>query len=96
MRRFKLVMLVFGLCLLPLAGYLAVLAGHILRSRQFPYPGATVWRDTRIARGRPALIRGWGLVFCAVLVLGLALYAAYIPYLLEHTQRTHPAPGAGP
>jgi len=95
MRRFKLFMLIFGLCLLPLALYFAVLAGRILRSRQFPYPGATVWRDTRIVRGRRALIRGWGLAVCALAFVGMAIFAAYIPYTVASKPHGHLSVGSG-
>lgn len=83
LRRFKRVMAAFGFSMLPMAAVLGMMAGKIIRSRQFPYPGMSVWRDTPIARGRPALVRGWGLAACAALLIGLAIYAAHIPYEVD-------------
>jgi hypothetical protein len=86
--RLKLVMLCFGLSLLPIVTYLAWLSSRIIRSRQFPSPGATVWRDTRIERGRKAVLRGWVIAACAMCLTGLAIYAAYLPYLSFGSQST--------
>jgi hypothetical protein len=78
-RRFQWVMCAIGASLVPIAVYFALVAARIIRSVQFPYPGMKVWRDTRIVRGRTALVRGWTIAFLAVFILGLAVYAAYIP-----------------
>jgi hypothetical protein len=88
-RRFQWVMIAIGAGLVPFATYFALFAARIIRSRQFPYPGAKVWRDTPIVRGTRALVRGWTIAFLAVLLLGLAVYAAYIPTMVA--SRSHPA-----
>jgi hypothetical protein len=72
-RRFQWVMIWIGASLVPFAAYFALFAARIIRSRQFPYPGMKVWRDTRITRGRWALVRGWTIAFLAVFLLGLAV-----------------------
>jgi hypothetical protein len=81
-RRFQWVMIAIGAGLVPFAAYFALFAARIIRSRQFPDPGMKVRRDTRIVRGRRALVRGWTIAFLAVLLLGLAVYAAYIPTMV--------------
>jgi hypothetical protein len=81
-RRFQWVMIGIGIGLVPFAVYFALFAARIIRSGQFPYPGATVWRDMPIVRGTRALVRGWAIAFCAVFLLGLAVYAAYIPTMV--------------
>jgi hypothetical protein len=88
-RRFQWVMIAIGAGLVPFAAYLAVVAARIIRSGQFPYPGMTVWRDTPIVRGTRALVQGWTIAFLAVLLLGLAVYAAYIPTIVA--SHRHPA-----
>jgi hypothetical protein len=88
-RRFQWVMIAIGAGLVPFAAYFALFAARIIRSRQFPYPGAKVWRDTPIVRGTRALVRGWTIAFLAVLLLGLAVYAAYIPTIVA--SHSHPA-----
>jgi hypothetical protein len=100
-RRFQWVMFGIGASLVPFAVYIALFAARIIRSRQFPYPGAIVWRDTRIVRGTRALVRGWTMAFLAALLLGMAIYAAYIPAVLAKHQRsistrTIPAPSDQP
>jgi hypothetical protein len=55
-------------------------ARKILLSRQYPPPGAWLWRDTRIVRGNKAVRNAWlyiaaGTAAC-VACLGLALYIA--------------------
>jgi hypothetical protein len=87
-RRFQWVMIGVGASLVPFAVYFAWFAARIIRSGQFPHPGATVWRDTPVVRGGRALARGWALAFCALVLLGLAVYAAYIPSLLAKHQRS--------
>ncbi len=74
--------------LVPFAAYFACLAARILRSGQFPYPGATVWRDTPIVRGTRALVRGWVIALFSVGFLGLAVYAVYMPNLVAKHQRS--------
>jgi hypothetical protein len=86
-RRFQWVMIGIGAGLVPFATYFALFAARIIRSRQFPYPGAKVWRDTPIVRGTRALVRGWTIAFLAVLLLGLAGYAAYIPTMVAEKQK---------
>jgi hypothetical protein len=81
-RRFQWLMMTIGASLVPFAVYFALFAARIIRSRQFPYPGMKVWRDTPIVRGRGALLRGWAIAFLAVFLLGLAVYAACIPSML--------------
>jgi hypothetical protein len=88
-RRFQWVMIVIGAGLVPFAAYFALLAARIIRSGQFPYPGMKVWRDTRIVRSTKARVRGWTFAFLAVLLLGLAAYAAYIPTMVA--SHSHPA-----
>jgi hypothetical protein len=88
--RFKIVMFGFGALLLPVVIYLALLALRIVESRQFPPPGTQVLRDTRIVRGRKALIRGLAMGLCAVWLLGCAIFSAIIPYTLSDN------PGARP
>jgi hypothetical protein len=80
--RFKVVMFGLGASLLPFVAYSALQAWRIIKSQQFPLPGAQVLRDTPIVRGRKALFRGWGLMFCALGLLACAIYVAYIPYML--------------
>ena len=79
--RFKIVMLGWGIVIISAAVYLAFVAGRIIKSKQLPPPGAQVWRDTPIVRGRRALLHGWFLGFGALFLLGCAIYAAYIPYI---------------
>jgi hypothetical protein len=86
-RRFQWVMIGIGASLVPFAAYFALFAVRIIRSGQFPYPGMKVWRDTRIVRGTSALVRGWIIVFLAVLLLGLAVYAAYIPTMMAEKRK---------
>jgi hypothetical protein len=86
-RRFQWVMIGIGASLVPFAAYFALFAARIIRSRQFPYPGAKVWRDTRIVRDSRALVRGWTMAFCATLLFGLAGYAAYIPTMVAKKRR---------
>ena len=72
----------------PFAVYFALVAARVIRSGQFPYSGMKVWRDTPVVRGTRAPVRGWTFAFLAVLLLGLAIYAAYIPVLLGKHQRS--------
>jgi hypothetical protein len=90
LHRFKIVMFGFGASLLPVVIYLALFAVRIIKSRQFPPPGAQVLRDTPIVRGRRALIRGLAMGLCAVWLLGCAIFSAVIPYTLSDN------PGARP
>jgi hypothetical protein len=90
LRRSQWLALGFGVCELPIALYLAGIAVRIIRSRQSPYPGAKVWRDTPIVRGREALVRGWGVAAGAACVLGTAVFVAYIPHRLADIQRAQP------
>ena len=78
--RFKVVMVGIGVSLLPVVAGMFWLASRIIVSRQFPHPGAKVFRDTRIQRGRLALVRGWVIAFCGMLILVCAAYAAYLPF----------------
>jgi hypothetical protein len=87
-RRFQWVMIGIGAVLVLFAAYFALFAARIIRSGQFPYPGMKVWRDTTVVRGRRALVRGWGIAFCAIWLFGLAVYAAYVPILLAKHQRS--------
>jgi hypothetical protein len=87
LRRLQLLAIGFGVCQLCVAMYLAVIAARIIRSRQSPYPGAKVWRDTPIVRGREALIRGWGVAAGAASILGMAIYVAYIAHRLADIER---------
>jgi hypothetical protein len=89
-RRVQLLAIGFGVCELPIVLYLAVLAVRVIRSRQCPYPGAKVWRDTPIVRGTEALVRGWGAAVGAACVLGAAIFVAYIPHRLADILRTQP------
>ena len=63
-----------------LSGFVAIWYGRrILRNVQYPPPGAWVWHDKRIVRGRPAIRFGWahivsGACTCA-LCIGLVAYA---------------------
>lgn len=81
--RFKLVMFGVGVLILLPAFYSSVLAIRILKAKQFPLPGAQVFRDTPITRGKGALVRGWILAGCSVIMFCCALYAACFPYILE-------------
>jgi hypothetical protein len=96
-RRFQWLMIVIGAGLVLFAAYFALFAARIIRSRQFPYPGATDWRGTPIVRGtRAALVRGWAIAFLAVFLLGLAVYAAYIPTTVaRHSQTGAPKSSSG-
>jgi hypothetical protein len=62
-RRFQWVMIAIGVGLVSFVAYFSLFAARIIRSRQFPYPGAKVWRDTPIVRGTRALVRGWMIAF---------------------------------
>lgn len=89
-------MIGIGASLVPVAVYFALVAARTILSGQFPYPGMKVWRDTRIVRGRMALVRGWAMMFLAALVLGLAAYAAYIPTMVaghNHSRATTSSSG---
>jgi hypothetical protein len=89
-RRSQLLAIGFSVCELPMALYLAVLAMRIIRSRQSPYPGAKVWRDTPIVHGREALVRGWGAAAGAACVLGTAIFVAYLPHRMADIWRVQP------
>jgi hypothetical protein len=78
--RFKVVMVGMGVSLLPVVAYFLWLASRIIKSAQFPHPGAKVFHDTRVVRGRMAIVRGWVLALCALFLLGCAIYAAYLPF----------------
>jgi hypothetical protein len=88
--RFKIVMFGIGASLLPVVTYLSLLAVRIIRSRQFPPPGARVLRDTPIVRGKKAVIRGLGIGLCAVWLLGCAIFSAVIPYMLSDSPGVRP------
>jgi hypothetical protein len=90
LHRMQLLAIAFSLCELPIAVYLAILAVRIIRSQQSPYPGAKVWRDTPIVRGREALVRGWGVAAGSACVLGTAIFVAYIPHRLADIRRAQP------
>jgi hypothetical protein len=95
-RRFQWVMIGIGAGLVPFAAHFALFAARIIRSGQFPYPGAKVWRDTPIVRGRRALVRGWTIALLAVFLLGLAAYAAYIPTMVvSQSHRAAPKSSSG-
>jgi hypothetical protein len=79
-----------GIFELSIAIYLAVIAARIIRSQQSPYPGATVWRDTPIVRGKAAVFRGWSIVVSAACLLGFAIYVAYLPHQLAAIWRAEP------
>jgi hypothetical protein len=85
-RRFQLLMIGIGASLAPFAAYFAMVGARIIRSGQFPYTGMKVWRDTQVVRGTRALVRGWTFALLAAFLLGLAVYAAYIPVLLAKHQ----------
>ena len=80
--RFKVVMCGFGAGLLPPVVYMFWVSHRILTSRQFPHPGEKVFRDTPIVHGSKALFRGLILGLCALVILGCAIFMAYLPFLL--------------
>ena len=85
--RFKHVMLGVALGLLPPVVFMFRFSSRIIASKQFPYPGAVVFRDTRIQRGRLALLRGWFFRFAALFILACAVYMACLPYILFDADR---------
>ena len=88
--RLQVLAVSLGIFELSIAIYLAVIAARIIRSQQSPYPGATVWRDTPIVRGRKAVVRGCGAAVGAVCILGFAIYLAYLPHRLAAIWRAEP------
>ncbi|AFZ66903.1 hypothetical protein [Deinococcus peraridilitoris] len=61
------------------AAWSAVTAWRILRTPQWPLPGALVGQDTLIRRGRPVYFRAYGLLVCAAVLAALAVWAALLP-----------------
>ena len=92
--RFKTVMYWMSAALLPIVIYLASVAVRIIKARQFPYPGAKVFRDTEIVRGKHAIIKGAFVALAAVWVLGCAVYAAVFPRMMAYHFAAQPAASA--
>ncbi|HVY24855.1 MAG TPA: hypothetical protein VG962_16030 [Steroidobacteraceae bacterium] len=90
--RFKTVMYWMSAALLPVVIYLSSIAVRIIKARQFPYPGAKVFRDTEIVRGKHAIIKGVFVALAAVWVLGCAIYAAVLPRMMAHHFESETAP----
>jgi hypothetical protein len=88
--RLQVLAIGLGIVELSIASYLVVIATRIIRSRQSPYPGATVWRDRPIVRGRQAVVRGCGAAVGAACILGFAIYLVYLPYRLAVIWRAQP------
>ena len=68
---------------LVVGGTVALVHGvRILRAGRWPLPGAFVFRDTMVETGTKARLRGWALVFAAVLQFGLAVWTVMLPRML--------------
>jgi hypothetical protein len=72
-------------------------ARRIIMHRQDPPPGAWLWRDTPIVRGRQALHRAW-LSIAAALIMASACVAcaAYVAQALERITRAMQVPEPEP
>ncbi len=80
--RFKEMTLGLGASMAIVAVCFAIVSARVFIARQWPLPGATVWRDTPVVRGSGARLRAVMFALLALLFLGLGIYAARIPYLL--------------
>ncbi len=75
--KIKLVLLtvaaVLSAPLLVFGAYIWVLGVSVARTQQYPPPAMTVFRDTRVVRGRPAVLRGNIMKVLAVCLIVAAL-----------------------
>lgn len=89
------------------AAYTGWHATRILRSNQSPPPHSWLLRDTQVAHGTSAIVRGWLVMASAVAFVVLAIYAAMLPGYLRAqvdsyrsfrtpTHRTAPPEEPGP
>jgi len=65
------------------AAYVFHTGRRVLRTGQWPLPGAFVLRDTPLVTGRGVRWRGWGMIAWAVLAAALAVFAALMPELIR-------------
>lgn len=82
-RRFKAVMLGFGVAVFLPGVHVCRLGVRVLRQGRWPLAGSFVLRDTPVRRGRAVRARGYLFVLLGV-ILGLdAVCLALVPYFLE-------------
>lgn len=65
------------------AAYVFHTGRRVLRTGQWPLPGAFVLRDTAVVTGRGVRWRGWGMIVWAALAAVLAVFAALMPELIR-------------
>jgi hypothetical protein len=69
---------------------------RILRHRQDPPPGAWLWRDTKIARGKTAAVRAWLYIAAAVLTCAACTgITIYIAIMLDQSLVQSQLPSSG-
>ena len=67
----------FLLLFIPAAIYVIVVGRRVCRYQTMPYPGMRVIRDTKIIRGRGALLRGRSMVVLGTVMI-IAVFASMI------------------
>lgn len=73
--RWSFALLLSSLGLLPVVSLWAgTYARKLFKFGQHPLPGAWVWRDTPIARGRSVQVRAWGTLTCSIALMAIALW----------------------
>jgi hypothetical protein len=71
---------------LSVAGWVLWMGIRVLRCRQWPLPGAVVFKPTRVAVGRMVVLRGVALVACGIGMSAAALYFLLSMHAMDITR----------